>query len=225
MEYASHKTFIKDNLKDLPLLHFQSKKQTTGYFIIILAGDGGWRDFVDYLSKSISSHGINVVGFNTIPYFNHTRTPHEIARDIQRVMTNFSEVWGKNKVILVGYSFGAEILPFVYNEMQGNFRNMVLCMALIAPSNLADFKVSPIYYYKPSRSKPVLPEIRKMKSVRTLLFCDKERTSLCRFIHDTDSIDLVNLGAEHMFTGKYKEVSSLITSSLIKEVDKLKTAK
>ena len=217
LEYANHKTFIKDNLRDLPLLRFETRKPTTDYFIILFPGDGGWRDFIDYQSKNIAGNGINVVGFNTIHYFNHTRTPREIARDIQRVKTNFSDDWGKNKVILAGYSFGAEILPFVYNELEDNFRNAVICMALIAPSNHADFKVSPIYYYNPARSKPVLPEIRKMKPVRTLIFCDKDRNSICGFLHGNESIDMIYLGFGHMFTGKYKKVSSLITSSIIKE--------
>jgi type IV secretory pathway VirJ component len=220
LEFASRRTFIKDNLQDLPLLRFESKKSTADYFIILFPGDGGWRDFIDYLSNYISGNGINVVGFNTIPYFNHTRTPHEVAHDIQRVITNFSDAWGKNKVILAGYSFGAEILPFVYNELGPGFKNKVVCLALIAPSNLADFKVSPIYYYNPSGSLPVLPEIKKVKTTRTLIFCDKQKNSICRFVNSNDSIDLAHLGFGHLFTGKFKEASVIITSSIIKESEK-----
>jgi type IV secretory pathway VirJ component len=117
-EFAKQKEFMQDNLQDLPLLRFEATNSKSDYFIFLLPGDGGWRDFIDYLSNYMSGSGINVVGFNTIPYFNHKRTPKEIALDIQRVITNFSAAWGKKKVILAGYSFGAEILPFVYINLE-----------------------------------------------------------------------------------------------------------
>jgi type IV secretory pathway VirJ component len=220
LQYLSHKSFIEDNLQDLPLLQYKSSKASAEYFIIMFSGDGGWRDFIDYLSNFISGNGIHVIGFNTIPYFNHTRPPAEIAKDIQRVMTNFSEVWGKKKVVLAGYSFGAEILPFVYNKLGKDFKSRIVCLAMIAPSNLADFKVSPIYYYNPALSSQVYPELRKAGSVKTLIFCDKQRNSLCRFLHGNDSVDMVHLAFGHLFTGKYKEASSLITTSIIKESEK-----
>ncbi len=220
LEYALKPAFKKDNLQDLPLLRFESKKVAADYFIIMLPGDGGWRDFIDYLSNYLSGNGINVVGLNTIPYFNNVRKPAEIAHDMQRIMNNFSEVWGKKKVVLAGYSFGAEILPFIYNRLDSNYKARVICLTMIAPSNLADFKVSPIYYYNPSKSLAVLPELQKIRNVRTLIFCDRQKKSLCNYTNSKDPFDMVPLEYGHLFTGKFRQVSATITARMILETEK-----
>lgn len=220
LEFAKQPAFVKDNLQDLPLLRFESKNSPVDYFVILIPGDGGWRDFIDYLSGYMAGNGINVVGFNTIPYFNMTRKPSEIAHDISRVIHNFSEAWGQRKVVLAGYSFGAEIIPFVYNSMDSATRSRISCLTLIAPSNLADFKVSPIYYYNPKFGKPVLSELEKIHEVRTLVFCDKQKKSICKYTGSRDHFDVVQLDYGHMFTGKFKNVSATITNSLIREMEK-----
>ncbi|NVO18604.1 MAG: hypothetical protein HXX13_02840 [Bacteroidetes bacterium] len=217
-EYARDASFIKDDLHDLPLLRFESGKNSNDFFIVIFPGDGGWRDFIDYLSKYFCDHGINTVGINTIPYLSDTRKPEEIAKDITRVINNFSEVWNKKKVVLAGYSFGAEILPFVYNRLDSTTKAKIICLGMIAPSGLADFKVSPVYYYNPKHSKPVMPELSRIKSVKTLVFCDRDKESICKEIHGPTTFDIVHIDHGHLFTGKFPEVSSLITNGLLNEI-------
>jgi len=219
-EFATQPAFVKDNLQDLPLLRFEAKNSPLDYFVILIPGDGGWRDFINYLSGYMAGKGINVVGMNTIPYFSNKRKPAEVAHDISRIIHNFSEAWGQKKVVLAGYSFGAEIIPFVYNSMDSATRSQLICLSMIAPSNLADFKVSPIYYYNPAKSKAVLPELEKIHTVRTLLFCDKQKESLCKFTGNRDHFDVIQLDYGHLFTGKFKNASAIITADLIHEVEK-----
>lgn len=79
----------------------------------------------------------------------------------------------------------------------------------------ADFKVSPIYFYNPSDSKPVLPELLKTDKEKFIIFCDKQKRSLCKVLKDKDNFKTIDLNAGHMFTGKYKEVCEIITKNII----------
>jgi type IV secretory pathway VirJ component len=214
-KYAKDSTFIKDDLTDLPLLQFENDKLKKDYYVILFPGDGGWRDFSDTLAKIISDKGINVIGFNTIPYFDTLRSPEKVAKDVQRIIWNFSHVLKKQHVLLSGYSFGAEILPFVYNKLDQEYKNCVSKVFMIAPSKGADFKVSPVYYYAASDSKPVLPELLGTDKEKFIVFCDNQKSSLCRVIGDNDAIKTVDLNSGHMFTGKYREVSEIIARNII----------
>ena len=177
-QYKFTQSFKRDSLTDLPLLRFEAKPSKRNFFVILIPGDGGWRDVIKTVSKDLASKGINVVGINTIPYFSKFRSPKQVATDIQRIMINFSEVWGVDSVVIGGYSFGAEILPFVYNQLDSNFKQKVKRILLIGPSESADFKVNPVYYYNPKYSKPVLPELLKIEPSMTLTICDNYKESI-----------------------------------------------
>jgi type IV secretory pathway VirJ component len=214
-KFAKDSTFIKDDLTDLPLLLFQNDKLKKDYFVILFSGDGGWRDFSDTLAKIISSKGINVIGFNTIPYFDTLRSPERVAKDLERIIRNFSHAFGKQHVLIGGYSFGSEILPFVYNKLETEFKDKVTDVFMVGPSTGADFKVSPVYYYNPYDSKPVYPELLKTDKEKFTIFCDNQKRSLCKLFKRKDNLKTIPLNSGHMFTGKYREVAELIAKNII----------
>lgn len=214
-KFSKDSTFKIDDLTNLPLLFFENDKLKKDYFVILFPGDGGWRDFSDTLASIISNKGINVIGFNTIPYFDSTRSPEKIAKDVQRIMRNFSHALHKNHVIIGGYSFGAEILPFVYNKLDKEYKEMVRTVFMIGPSTGADFRVSPIYYYNAADSKPVLPELLKSDKEKFIIFCDNQKRSLCKVLGSKHNIETISLNAGHLFSGKYRVVSELIAKNII----------
>jgi len=214
-KFATDSTFKLDDLTNIPLLLFENDKLKKDYFIILFPGDGGWRDFTDSLARIISSKGINVIGFNTIPYFDSLRSPGKIAKDVGRVIRNFSHALNKKHVILGGYSFSAEILPFVYNNLDTAYKNKVSEVFMIAPSTEADFKVSPIYYYSGADSKAVYPELLKTDKKKFLIFCDEQKQSLCKVIESKYKFNTIDLHSGHMFTHIYRKVAETICKNII----------
>jgi type IV secretory pathway VirJ component len=81
--------FIKDDLKDLPLLLFENTKSEKDYFVILFSGDGGWRGFIHQLAQTISDKGTSVVRVNVLYYLKHEKKPEQIAKDIHRIINNF----------------------------------------------------------------------------------------------------------------------------------------
>jgi type IV secretory pathway VirJ component len=213
-KFKNSQVFKNDNLIDLPLLKFEARVNKKNFFVLFFPGDGGWRDVVDYISKHLADNGINVVGFNTIPYFNNLKSPEKIAIDIERIITNFSAIWKIDSVVLGGYSFGAEILPFIYNHLDSITKKKVKKILMLASSNMADFKVSPIYYYPLANSKPVLPEMQKTDSKLFLVFCDRYRESICKCIPPQSPYTIIKLNYGHLFIRHFKDVSNAVLYQL-----------
>ena len=214
-QYKFSQSFKRDSLTDLPLLRFEAKPSKRNFFVILIPGDGGWRDVIKTVSKDLASNGINVVGINTIPYFSKYKSPKQVAIDIQRIIINFSEVWGCDSFVIGGYSFGAEIMPFVYNQLDSAFKQKVKKILLIGPSESADFKVNPVYYYNPKYSKPVLPELLKIEPSVTLTICDKYKESIYPELKKYKKYRIIKVPYGHQFFGHFKDISHIISMQML----------
>jgi type IV secretory pathway VirJ component len=126
---------------DLPLtvLPAEPSRDTMA---IIYSGDGGWRDLDSELGDYLRSQGVPAVGVDSLRYFWTKRTPQETAADLKRIMDTYSAQWGVSKVLLVGYSFGADILPAAYDLLPKADKKRVRQLSLLALSPQVDYEVS-----------------------------------------------------------------------------------
>jgi type IV secretory pathway VirJ component len=214
-KYSDDSLFMKDSLMDLPLLLFENDTSKVDYFVILFPGDGGWVDFIDVWAKTFQEKGISVVGFNTIPYFIDEKKPEQIATDLQRVIMNFSHALHKKKVMIGGYSYGAEILPFAYNQMDTSYKSIITKLLLCAPSTTAAFKVSPNYNYDPLLCTLILPDVLKIEPEKIFFFCDNSNFSLCNALPLENKYRIIKLQAGHMFIGKGKDVANIIADTVL----------
>lgn len=109
---------------------------------IILSGDGGWRDLDKTIGEQLSSEGISVVGWDCLRYFWRHKSPQQTAHDLSAVINAYAARWHATKVALIGYSFGADVLPIVYGQLAPEVRARVVQMSLLAPGRAADFEIS-----------------------------------------------------------------------------------
>ena len=49
--------------------------------------------------------------------------------------------YNRQKFIFAGYSFGSEVVPFLYNIMSDEWKNKVEFIVLISPSDNSDFEI------------------------------------------------------------------------------------
>lgn len=215
-KFSNDSMFQKDSLSDLPLLLFENDTSDVDYFVILFPGDGGWVDFIDIWAKTFQKKGINVVGFNTIPYFIKEKKPEQIAADLQRVIKNFSHALNKKNVMIGGYSYGAEIIPFAYNRMDSSYKNVITKLLLCAPSTTASFKVSPNFIYNQSLCTLILPDVLKIETEKMMFFCDNQKYSLCNVLPAEIKYNIARIQSGHLFIGKGQEVSNIITDTIVK---------
>ena len=57
------------------------------------------------------------VGVDALRWFWTARTPEETGAELSRLVTEYTALWGVRSVVLIGYSFGADVLPEAFAAM------------------------------------------------------------------------------------------------------------
>jgi type IV secretory pathway VirJ component len=197
----------------IPLLEFPAKPEHD-YFVLLFSGDGGWRGLDLALANNLNHENIPVVGINTKKYLWDGKTPQSIALDIEHLILTYCSKWKVSKVVLMGYSMGAEILPHSVNQLNDVFVKSIKDMILIAPDQNACFEVKLIFYaYDTNEGQPIINELKKLKVKKAYCICDDHKISLCKSGLD-GIIDYTLITGGHHFDGDYDKLNKVIMKRL-----------
>jgi type IV secretory pathway VirJ component len=197
----------------LPLIELPASNPSNR-FAIMLTGDGGWRRIDRKVTDDLRAAGIPVVGFLTNDYFRTRRTPDESGCALERVIRYYKLNWKKSKVILIGYSRGADVLPFMTSRLPDDLRPSVQLIALLGLELTIDFKYRPFWMLHLHREPqfPVRPEVEKLRGEKVVcVYGEREGDSLCRDL-DPSAFKVVREPGSHHFAGQYHSVAEVILS-------------
>ncbi|MBE0604108.1 MAG: virulence factor family protein [Deltaproteobacteria bacterium] len=169
-------------VSDLPLVEIPSQGIEGSTIAVIASGAGGWASIDRSLGERFAARGMPVVGLDSLRYFWTPRTPASAGADLARIIRHALAGREGRKVLLVGYSMGAEVLPFMVDALPPDLRAAVRGIALVAPGPTASFEFHVSYWLggKDVAPRPVLPELRKLRGEKVLcLFGEDETDSLC----------------------------------------------
>jgi type IV secretory pathway VirJ component len=199
-------------VNDLPLVEVPARGSGGRTLAIMISGDGGWAGIDKDVSTALSAKGIPVVGWNSLQYFWTARKPDAAARDLERILRHYLAVWNKQEVLLIGYSFGADVLPFFASRLPADLLARVRLVALLGPSETAtfEFHVSD-WLGGGSKGQPVLPEVKKLAGHPPVLclYGSKEKDSICPQVPAATGKAQALPGAHH-FGGDYDVLAALI---------------
>jgi type IV secretory pathway VirJ component len=181
-------------LADLPLEEVPATGGNSKLMGIIVTGDGGWGVTDRGIARSLAAKGIPVVGFNSLHYFWARKTPEQSAADLNRILQYYTALWKRTDVVVIGYSFGADVLPFMLNRIPAESLQKIKVITLLGPSLAADFQFHLTDWLASrtrSTAQPVRPEIEKLRGRKMLCFygtddndqiCDKLDPNLAKAI-------------------------------------------
>ena len=130
---------------------------------LLVSGDGGWADIDRELAARLSRQGMRVLGMDALRYFWGARTPDGLAADVDRALTFYLERWKLDDVVLIGFSQGADVLPFAVNRLSEATRERVRRTVLLSPGQLAAFEFRVSNWLSASDDGlPVPAEIERM---------------------------------------------------------------
>lgn len=203
----------------LPLIEILGAHQAGATLVVIISGAGGWAPLVRTLIEDLAAKDLPVVGLNAQRYFWQERTPEEAAADLSLVLRHYLPAWRRQKAVLIGYSMGAEVLPFLINRLPPDLQRQVTAAVLIGPGPMASFEFHLIYLLGMGYGwgdRPVLPEILKASGVRVLcLFGREEQHSPCRDLpSDRNYLQAIELPGGHHFDGNYRRLAEVIQKNL-----------
>jgi type IV secretory pathway VirJ component len=216
--HLGQRLFRPEDVKNLPLVELRAAKPTpmlAPMLAIVLSGDGGWRDLDKTIAEKLRADGVNVVGWDSLHYFWSAKTPAQAAADLARVLRVYTTRWHATHVALIGYSFGADVLPFLYNRLPAKERGMVSVISLLGFEKAADFEIRLGGWLGMPPSSSALPEPPELATIPgRLIQCfygADETDSFCPALGGSGAT-LVRTPGGHHFGADYGALEQRILS-------------
>jgi len=178
----------------------------------LLSGDGGWAGLDKNVAAALSAKGVDVVGVDSLRYFWSKRTPQGLADDLDRIVRYYAAQWKKSGALLVGYSQGADVLPFAINRLPAATQGLVRYSVLMGLSQEASFEfhVGNWLGSDDDDALPIKPEASKLDPRKTLcIYGEDEKDSLCPQLAPA-SVQALRMAGGHHFDGAYDELATTI---------------
>jgi len=201
------------SVQDLPL-QLSGSVGTENELVIYLTGDGGWNSFSQKLTREIEQKGYGVVTLNSRKYFRNKKTPEVFAKDIELLSNYYLKAWNKTSVIIVGYSFGADVAAFLPKRLTKSLLARMDHIALVSPSASTDFVINLLdligdsknvrrkYKLSTELNQPALPIV--------CIFGMKEDLKLKNTLQNKPEITIHELPGSH----NYKNSTELLIKSI-----------
>lgn len=199
-------------LDALPLALVETEARY-GLMSIIISGDGGWRDIDKKVASYLAEDGVPTVGLDALRYFWSERTATETARILERIIDAYAPRFGAEKLILIGYSFGANVLPATYLELRPEYRSRVVMLSLIAPSTKADFEIAVTGWLGvdgEGKAGITADHVRAGDPSRVqCIYGLAEKESACHALRGS-TVSVLGLKGGHHFDGDYRALTARI---------------
>jgi type IV secretory pathway VirJ component len=199
---------------DLPLVEVPATPgRRDERLAVLVSGDGGWAEFDRDLAAALAARGIPVVGWSSLRYFWSPRTPEQAAADLDRVLRHYLQAWGRERVLLAGYSFGADVLPFLVRRLPDELRSRVDGLGLIGLSTEAAFEFHVASWFGGGGEPrwPTVPEVKRSGGMRVVCVRGAaERASACDALQGVTGVSVVRLPGGHHFGGEAERLADAI---------------
>jgi type IV secretory pathway VirJ component len=204
-----------DDLAGLGLVEVPVTGPDRDLMAVVLTGDGGWAEIDKRVAARLAEGGVPVVGWSSLKYYWTPRTPEAAAHDLARILERYGRLWGKRRVLLVGYSFGADVLPFLVSRLPADLRSRVALVGLLGLSEQASFEFHVAGWLGVETGHhPTVPEVARLGTTPVLcLRGEDEADSACRLLRGA-AVHTVNLPGGHHFGGGYERIADALLANL-----------
>ena len=207
---------LPDDVADLQITDIPPTKGYAHRIAIIITGDGGWAGLDRGVADALNADGVRVIGFSTLKFFWHKQTPDAAAQAIARVIAHYGKAYPDARFVLIGYSFGASLVPVVANRLPDDARKRVDGGVLISPDDEAVFEIHVGDWFGSTHHDEALPIGPEMQASKVPLVCvhgNDESDSFC-LKPQPAQVKVVTLPGGHHYNGDYSALGKLIADNL-----------
>ena len=113
--------------------------------IVMLSGDMGNRTgMTPKIAARLHARGYAIVTVNSLTYFSSRRTAQDAAQLIRTAMARAMKLGKTGRVVLIGQSFGADMLHAGLAQLSADARRPIQAVVLVVPGEDIIFRASPI---------------------------------------------------------------------------------
>ena len=210
---------LPDDVADLPLTEIApaaAARDAAGAhrIAIIVTGDGGWAGLDRGVADALTASGMRVVGFSTLKFFWHKQTAEAAAQAIARVIAHYGAGDAQARFVVIGYSFGASLVPVVVNRLPEAARARVDAGVMISPDDTAVFEIHVGDWFGSTRhddAMPIAPEVARSTVPLLCVHGAEEDDSACPKMPRARAIALPG---GHHYDGDYAALGAAVLANL-----------
>ena len=205
-------------LDDLPLIELPQPGDGGPVLAIVMSGDGGWANIDKDIGNALVEEGVAVIGWNSLRYFWNARTPEVMSADLARVMEHYRSAWNKPRVLLVGFSLGADVLPFMVSRLPPSLRESLVGMTLLSPSRSVDFQfhIGNWLHSGGGSTHDTAAEIAGIEGLPVLcIYGEDDGEGPCPTLRSRPATTVIGLPGDHHFDGDYATVTRLVRENFL----------
>ena len=157
-------------------LSVNSSSDTSKPLLFYICGDGGLNKFSTAFMQTLNKEGYAVIGLDAKDYFWHKKKPEEAATAIEAAIAQYNKQWKRKNVVLIGYSFGADVAPFMFTHFSAALSGTISHLVLLSPSSKTDFEIHVLQMlgWGNNSGESVPDEINKITKPVTIIVGDDE---------------------------------------------------
>jgi len=166
---------------------------------IVLSGDMGFKIGMGHLvARRLAADGIPVIGVNSLTAFRKRRRPADATALVANAIGRAGRVDPAARIILVGQSYGADMLQVGLAGLKADLRAKIAFVALVVPGATVEFRASPgeVFTFL-MHEDDALPTARTLDWVPALCIDGAaEDNSLCPRLHQAN-LEVATLPGGH----------------------------
>lgn len=200
----------------LPVVVLPAAADSATPLVVFISGDGGWKDFDPRLAAQFVAHRCPVVALNALHYFWSKKTPGETTAAVTGLAERYMKAWGKHDFILAGFSFGADVMPFVVNRLPAALQAKCRGVALFSPGTSTDFEIHVSQMLSSHRQWPydVVREILRRPRVPMLCFFGTQEHAFPVDSVAGTGLQVIYLAGGHHYEANQDDIAAIVLKRL-----------
>jgi len=214
---ASHNELLQSQAEsllksELPLTLIPTAVQEDLPLAFFISGDGGWTSFDQSVCEKLAEKGMPVVGLDAQKYFWNEKQPKETADDITVAIKHYMQLWHKTSFVLLGYSFGACVAPFIVSNFSDELKESLKGVYCFSPDLTGDFEIhiSDMLHLSTKDKYNVPAQLKQIPSMNPVCIFGDEENSELRNSFSVPGTKIETLPGNHHYNNDFNAVARII---------------
>jgi type IV secretory pathway VirJ component len=199
-------------LSDLPLAILPSAEKNDLPLAFFISGDGGWTSFDHAICEKFAERGIPVIGLDAQKYFWNEKKPDKVSEELTPAIKHYMKLWNKQSFILLGYSFGACVVPFIANNFADSMKEQIKGIYCFSPDLTGDFEIhlTDMLHLKTKDKYDVLSEMKLIKAMNPVAIFGNDENEDIQKLFSSNEIRIEKLPGNHHYNNNYQAITEVI---------------
>jgi type IV secretory pathway VirJ component len=197
---------------DIPLTLIPTASKENLPLAFFISGDGGWTGFDQTMGEKLAENGMPVAGLDAQKYFWNERKPKEAADEIGKAIEHYMQQWNRKSFVLIGYSFGACVAPFIANNFTDVLKESLKGVYCFSPNETGDFEIhiSDMLSLKSKEKYDVVNELKKIYSLKPVCIFGLEEDAAIRNRFSETGLRIETLPGNHHYNNDLSRAAAII---------------